>query len=101
VLPDVRHAAPLLVGTCINHVRFYLPRHLGWRTSFASQAYGMSPQSPVVSPLSQLTDKLFVANWRCLFGYPPAVLLDDRCEMLAIVVATVPVLTYPIEARPA
>jgi hypothetical protein len=54
---------------------------------------------PVLSPLARLSDRLFVRNWVRLFGEPPAVLLDNRREMLDIVVETAPVLTYPVERR--
>jgi hypothetical protein len=55
----------------------------------------------VPSPLARLTDTVFVRNWTRLFGEPPAALLEDRREMLDIVVGTVPVLKYPVERRPA
>jgi hypothetical protein len=49
--------------------------------------------------LARLTNDAFIRNWTCLFGEPPAALLDDRREMLNIVVRTVPVLSYPLGSR--
>jgi hypothetical protein len=61
----------------------------------------MSWKFPVPSLLARVTDAVFVRNWTRLFGEPPAALLEDRREMLQIVVGTVPVLEYPVERRPA
>ncbi|MBM0205639.1 hypothetical protein JNW90_23485 [Micromonospora sp. STR1s_5] len=60
----------------------------------------MNRKLPTLVPLTRLADSVFVRNWAGLFGEPPAALLDDRREMLDILVETVPVLTYPVESRP-
>ncbi len=59
----------------------------------------MSCKSPILRPLAGLPDKVFVRNWTSLFGEPPAALLEDRREMLDIVVETTPALTYPVEVQ--
>lgn len=37
--------------------------------------------------LGELTDADFVARWREIVGEPPSIMLDDRREMIAILVA--------------
>lgn len=37
--------------------------------------------------LRELTDADFVARWREIVGEPPSIMLDDRREMIAILVA--------------
>lgn len=37
--------------------------------------------------LKELTDADFVARWREIVGEPPSIMLDDRREMIAILVA--------------
>ncbi len=39
------------------------------------------------SRLRELTDEDFVAKWREIVGEPPSIMLEDRREMIAILVA--------------
>ena len=47
-----------------------------------------------VSPHAKALDRMpaadFIARWRLLTGEPPAVMLDSRSEMLALMVESVP-----------
>lgn len=38
-------------------------------------------------PLGELTKADFIARWREIVGEPPSIMLDDRREMIAILVA--------------
>lgn len=41
--------------------------------------------------LARLPLSVFVTQWRFLTGEPPAIMLESRCEMIALLVQSVPV----------
>lgn len=41
--------------------------------------------------LRRLPLSVFVTQWRLITGEPPAIMLESRCEMIAILVQSVPV----------
>ena len=43
----------------------------------------------------------FIAHWRILTGEPPAIMLDSRSEMLALLVTSIPAAALHLGAPPA
>jgi hypothetical protein len=58
---------------------------------------------PKLTALACMPPAEFVARWRALTGEPPAVMLDNRSEMLALLVESVPAapLMLPRAVEPA
>jgi len=54
-----------------------------------------------VSTLSRMPLADFIAGWRTLTGEPPAIMLDCRSEMLALLVASIPVAALHLGDPPA
>lgn len=46
--------------------------------------------SPCANALDRMPATDFIARWRLITGKPPAVMLDSRSEMLALLVKSVP-----------
>jgi hypothetical protein len=49
--------------------------------------------------IGAITDAEFITGWRRIVGEPPAAMLDDRREMIALLVASVAAARWPL--RPA
>jgi hypothetical protein len=54
---------------------------------------------PKVTALARMPPAEFVARWRALTGEPPAVMLDDRFQMLVLLVKGVPAAPFPPAAQ--
>jgi hypothetical protein len=54
-----------------------------------------------VSALARMSLADFIAGWRTLTGEPPAIMLDCRSEMLALLVASIPVAALHLSDPPA
>jgi hypothetical protein len=68
-------------------------------------SFARSPAScvtPKLDALERIPLAEFIACWRLLTGEPPAVMLDDRSQMLALLVESVPAaqLTLPEPIHP-
>lgn len=54
---------------------------------------------PKVTALAGMPPAEFVARWRALTGEPPAAMLDDRFQMLVLLVKSVPASPPKLEAE--
>lgn len=54
---------------------------------------------PSPADLSILSNEEFAACWRALIGEPPAILLQDRAEMVRLLMESLPPVLCPPEGR--
>ena len=99
-LSTMRREAGLLGTAARSRQRHFYPGHRGsklvWgrvRTAPMSSER-IIPTEPVPQPedtLTQMPKPEFIAGWKALVGEPPAAMLEDRSEMIRVLVESTPV----------